>query len=211
MTSFLLQRAGIPTPPTWAIESPGGGAGASSGAEARPGPAAGAEAAVRIPGPRPAADRRAGGDLPPAEEVAGVYYLQQFVARRDGGLARLAGVRHRRPRRRRHDPPRRALAHQRGPGRALRSACPPRARWRPGHGRRRRRGRRTMPAWTSSGTRTGRYLVLEVNSMPAWRALQRRHAASTSPRSWLADVLWRSSRPRAATVLPLRQASPDGR
>ena len=82
MTSFLLARAGIPTPATWAMES--------------------YEAARRIVeresafGPlvlkplfgsqgRGLRLIRAAADLPPAGEVTGVYYLQRFVGvERDG-------------------------------------------------------------------------------------------------------------------------------
>jgi len=75
MTSFLLARRGIPTPPTWTLESP---------AEAR------ALAARETPhGPlvlKPLFGAQGRGlrlirtpdDLPAAELVAGVYYLQRF-------------------------------------------------------------------------------------------------------------------------------------
>jgi RimK family alpha-L-glutamate ligase len=76
MTSFLLARAGIPTPPTWATESP----------EA-------ARAIVRRESPigplvlKPLFGSQGRGlrlirgeeDLPEAGQVAGVYYLQRFV------------------------------------------------------------------------------------------------------------------------------------
>jgi tetrahydromethanopterin:alpha-L-glutamate ligase len=80
MTSFLLARAGIPTPPTWVTES-----------------AAASRAIVeREPGPfvlkplfgsqgRNLRLIRSAADLPEPGIVAGVYYLQRFVgAARDG-------------------------------------------------------------------------------------------------------------------------------
>ena len=64
MTSFLLARAGIPTPPTWAdrVARRRRGDRAARGGR-RP---AGAQAAVRLAGARPAADPRATADLPAA-------------------------------------------------------------------------------------------------------------------------------------------------
>jgi tetrahydromethanopterin:alpha-L-glutamate ligase len=77
MTSFLLARAGVPTPPTWTIESPED-ARALVAREAPRGPlvlkplfgAQGKDLRL-IRGPE---------DLPPPESVAGVYYLQRFLA-----------------------------------------------------------------------------------------------------------------------------------
>jgi glutathione synthase/RimK-type ligase-like ATP-grasp enzyme len=76
MTSFLLARAGLPTPPTWAVE----GADAARAVAARELPA----------GPlvcKPLFGSQGRGlrlvaqldDLPPPEAVQGVYYLQRFV------------------------------------------------------------------------------------------------------------------------------------
>jgi tetrahydromethanopterin:alpha-L-glutamate ligase len=76
MTSFLLARAGIPTPPAWAIESH-----------------AAAQAIVRresVQGPlvlKPLFGSQGRGlklirtadELPPVDAVAGVYYLQRYV------------------------------------------------------------------------------------------------------------------------------------
>jgi tetrahydromethanopterin:alpha-L-glutamate ligase len=76
MTSFLLGRAGIPTPATWAVESQ-----------------AAAKAILRREGPRgPLVLKplfgsqgrglkliRTADELPPPDEVAGVYYLQRYV------------------------------------------------------------------------------------------------------------------------------------
>jgi RimK family alpha-L-glutamate ligase len=75
MTSFLLARAGLPTPPTWTLESLSA-ARALVEREASRGPLVlkplfGAQGkGLRLVG-RPE-------DLPGPEEVAGVYYLQRF-------------------------------------------------------------------------------------------------------------------------------------
>jgi tetrahydromethanopterin:alpha-L-glutamate ligase len=81
-TSFLLARAGIPTPATWALESPAA-AHALVAAEIAHGPL------VLKPlfGSQGRGLRliRSPDDLPPAADVAGVYYLQRYVAiERDG-------------------------------------------------------------------------------------------------------------------------------
>jgi tetrahydromethanopterin:alpha-L-glutamate ligase len=75
MTSFLLARAGLPTPPTWTMESPSA-ARTLVEREASHGPLVlkplfGAQGkGLRL--------IRRPGDLPAPEEVAGVYYLQRF-------------------------------------------------------------------------------------------------------------------------------------
>jgi RimK family alpha-L-glutamate ligase len=83
-TSFLLARNGIPTPATWTVQS-----------------RAQAEAIVRreaVHGPlvvKPLFGAQGRGlklvrrarDLPPREEVAGVYYLQRFVGLDRGGFS----------------------------------------------------------------------------------------------------------------------------
>lgn len=83
MTAFLLARAGVPTPPSVTVE----------GIEA-------AQQALRTnPGPlvlKPLFGSQGRGlrlvrevdDLPPPEEVAGVYHLQHFAAVPDGGFFR---------------------------------------------------------------------------------------------------------------------------
>jgi len=78
MTSFLLHRAGIPTPPTWSIES-ADQARALVRSEVRPGrplvlkPLFGSQGrGLRL------IDKA--DSLPPPEETAGVYYLQHYVA-----------------------------------------------------------------------------------------------------------------------------------
>lgn len=84
-TSFLLARAGIATPPTWTMESLGA-AREIVRAQANGGPLVlkplfGSQGRglrlVRTPD-----------DLPAAEEVAGVYYLQRYVAAPQDGVFR---------------------------------------------------------------------------------------------------------------------------
>ncbi|MBV8835084.1 MAG: RimK family alpha-L-glutamate ligase [Alphaproteobacteria bacterium] len=74
MTSFLLARAGIPTPPTWAVQSAQQAA-AILEREAAPlvlKPLFGSQGrGLRL--------IRSLGDLPPPAEIAGVYYLQRYV------------------------------------------------------------------------------------------------------------------------------------
>ena len=77
MTSFLVARAGLPTPPTWTLESPEA-ARALVKRQIEQGPLVlkplfGAQGkGLRL--------IREIDDLPPPESVAGVYYLQRFVA-----------------------------------------------------------------------------------------------------------------------------------
>jgi RimK family alpha-L-glutamate ligase len=84
-TSFLLARAGIATPPTWAMESLEA-AREIVRAEAGEGPL------VLKPlfGSQGRGLRliRAPDDLPAAQEVAGVYYLQRYVAAAQDGVFR---------------------------------------------------------------------------------------------------------------------------
>jgi RimK family alpha-L-glutamate ligase len=80
MTSFLLARAGLPTPPTWVTETQAQAAAIVAGQQA-----AGAPPLVLKPlfGAQGKGLRlvRGPGELPPPEEVGGVYYLQRFVGR----------------------------------------------------------------------------------------------------------------------------------
>jgi len=82
MTSFMLQRAGVPTPPTWAVESLEA-ARAVVRAEASPAlplvlkPLFGSQG-------RGLALIESEADLPPADALAGVYYLQHFVGEGSG-------------------------------------------------------------------------------------------------------------------------------
>lgn len=81
MTSFLLARAGLPTPPTWTMES-ADAARALVEREVSRGPLVlkplfgaqgkGLRLIARLD------------DLPPPDAVAGVYYLQRFQAAREG-------------------------------------------------------------------------------------------------------------------------------
>lgn len=81
MTSFLLHRAGIPTPPTWAVESP------ETAREVARAEASAARPLVLKPlfgsQGRGLALIASEADLPAPETVAGVYYLQHYVG--EGG------------------------------------------------------------------------------------------------------------------------------
>ena len=77
MTSFLLHRAGIPTPPTWAVESREA-AQAIARAEASPARPLVLKPLFGSQG-RGLALIESAADLPPAETVAGVYYLQHYI------------------------------------------------------------------------------------------------------------------------------------
>ncbi len=76
-TSFLLARAGLPTPPTWTVE------GIARAREIAAAAAASGEALVLKPlfGAQGRGLRLVAGpvDLPPPEAVAGVYYLQRYL------------------------------------------------------------------------------------------------------------------------------------
>ena len=76
MTSFLLARAGIPTPPAWAIESH-----AAAQAIVRRESAQGPLVLKPLFGSQGRGLKliRAADELPPVDAVAGVYYLQRYV------------------------------------------------------------------------------------------------------------------------------------
>ena len=171
MTTFLLQQAGLADAADLCRRDAGQAAAiAASRAAARP---AGAEAAVRLARARHPADRRLD-DLPAAEEVDDVYYLQRLCASRGTALPRL-------PHLRLHG---RAVAVMSRRGARLDHQCQA--------GRRAGAARRARPAswrsWQSRaaaavgadfagvdivrGRRWRSLLVLEVNSMPAWSGLQ---------------------------------------
>ncbi len=118
MTSFLIARAGVPTPDTWTVE--------------------GRAEALRIArretirGPlvlKPLFGSQgrglkligAAGELPDEGAVAGVYYLQRFVGGRRAGAQRFSGPGLARKDRRRHAAPGGALDHQCETGRPARS------------------------------------------------------------------------------------------
>jgi RimK family alpha-L-glutamate ligase len=169
-TSFMLHKAGIPTPPTWSIESIEG-ARRVVRAEARVDhplvlkPLFGSQGrGLRL------IERRE--DLPAAEDVGGVYYLQRFVRNhapgwRDwrvfviGGRAVAAMIR--------HGKHWRTNASQ---GAHCEAA--------PATGEIAALAVEATAAVDANYAGVdiiedadGRYLVLEVNSMPAWSALQR--------------------------------------
>jgi RimK family alpha-L-glutamate ligase len=167
MTSFLLARAGLPTPPTLAVE---GAALARQALDSRPDqvlkPLFGAQGR--------GLQRLAGPDaLPDAEAVAGVYYLQPFVPPRTengwqdrrvfvvGGRAVAAMNRHGRTWI--------TNVHQGATCESAPADDEPAALA--------VRAARVVGA-SYAGVdliqdRDGRWLVLEINSMPAWQGLQR--------------------------------------
>jgi RimK family alpha-L-glutamate ligase len=82
MTSFLLQRAGVPTPPTWVTESA-----AEARAVLRREGAAGREVVVKpLFGSQGTGLRRlaAGMDIPGMEQYRHVCYLQRYIESGDG-------------------------------------------------------------------------------------------------------------------------------
>jgi RimK family alpha-L-glutamate ligase len=190
MTSFLLGRAGIPTPPTWIIESE---------AEARRRVTQELSAGRRLV-LKPLFGNCGRGlvlvdapeKLPGAEPVEGVWYLQQFVERppgpcRDWRVFVIGG--------------RAAAAMERVSSHWITN---------------RARGAQCVPAVINDELRAlaersaaiagtcytgvdiilgadGRYLVLEVNGVPAWRGLQSVH--ETDIAGLLADDLLGRLRP----------------
>lgn len=169
MTSFRLALAGIATPPTWTVES-AASARALVTTEAGPGrplvlkPLFGSQGRGLRLIETPA-------DLPPADEVAGVHYLQRYVgATRDWhdwrvfviGDRAIAAMR-------RHGTGWRTNAAQGAHCEAITPtgaiadlACAALAATGAGHG-----------GVDIIRDRAGDLTVLEVNSMPAWRALRR--------------------------------------
>ena len=167
MTSFLLARAGIPTPETWVTESRGAAA-AIVRREASPlvlKPLFGSQGRglklVRTPA-----------DLPSPPEVAGVYYLQRYVAVERDGFRDF-----------------RLLVCQ---GRVVAAMMRHAAHWITNV----KRGGRPVAAFADAAMKDlalraaravgadfagvdilheadGRPMVLEVNSMPAWSGLQK--------------------------------------
>jgi RimK family alpha-L-glutamate ligase len=201
MTSFLLHKLGIPTPATWSIESMAE-ARRVVRAEARP-----ERPLVLKPlfGSQGRGLRLIDGvaALPPADEVAGVYYLQQFIRGhapgwRDwrvfvvGGRAIAAMIRH-------------GTHWRTNASQGARCEGVPAA------------GELASLA-TAAAAAVGadyagvdimqdasdRHLVLEVNSMPAWAALQR--VAEVDIAVALAANLATELRP-PATVSRLRRAA----
>ena len=201
MTSFLLHKQRIPTPATWSVESMAA-ARRLVRAEARP-----ERPLVLKPlfGSQGRGLRLIDGlaALPPAEEVAGVYYLQQFIRGRApgwrdwrvfvvGGRAVAAMIRH-------------GTHWRTNASQGARCEGVPAA------------GELAALA-TAAAAAVGAdyagvdimqdaddgYLVLEVNSMPAWAALQRVVAVDIA--GALAANLVAALRPRA-TVSRLRRAA----
>ncbi len=169
MTSFLLARAGIPTPRSWTVEGEAA-ARALVEREAAHGPLVlkplfGAEGrGLRL------IERAA--ELPPVAEVAGVYYLQRFVRTGEaafqdmrvlvcagqvlGAMARVS--RHWITNIRRGGSPEPMRPDHQLCALALRAAAAVGA---------------VYAGVDLLRDRSGQIFVLEVNSMPAWRGLQR--------------------------------------
>jgi RimK family alpha-L-glutamate ligase len=201
MTSFMLHKAGIPTPPTWGIESieP---ARRVTRAEARVGrplvlkPLFGSQGrGLRL--------IQGSDDLPAADEVGGVYYLQRFVRSGIPGWRdwRVFVV------------GRRAVAAMIRTGTHWRTNASQGAYCQaaPVTGR---IGELAVEATAAVGAdyagvdiiqdADGRHLVLEVNSMPAWAALQRVTAVDIAD-LLVAHLLGRL-RPTSASSRPRRAA-----
>lgn len=202
MTSFLLARAGVPTPPTWAVASRAAAAEVVR-AEAR------AERPLVL---KPLFGSQGRGlklvasaeDLPEAADVGGVYYLQHYVGggRRDwhdwrvfvvGDRAVAAMVR-------------RGVEWRTNAARGARcEACAAEGDI----------ARLAVAAIAAVGADyggvdviadgDGRLLVLEVNSMPAWKSLQR--VSDTDVADALAAAfLARVEQARAAKAAPALRA-----
>jgi tetrahydromethanopterin:alpha-L-glutamate ligase len=170
MTSFLLDRAGLPTPPTWAVET-AEAARAIVRSEASAGRPLVLKPLFGSQG-RGLALIETEADLPPPDAVAGVYYLQHYISEetgrwRDwrifivGGRTVAAMVRH-------------GLTWKTNAAQG--ASCEV---FEPD-------GQMTALAVAAAGAvgagfagvdiirdSSGRLLVLEVNSNPAWSALQR--------------------------------------
>lgn len=201
MTSFMLHRAGIPTPPTWSIESIET-ARRVVRAEARAGrplvlkPLFGSQGrGLRL------IERRE--DLPAAEDVGGVCYLQRFVRSHAPGWRdwRVFVI------------GRRAVAAMIRHGKHWRTNASQGAHCEPTP------ASGEIAALAVEATAAvdvsyagvdiiqdadGRYLVLEVNSMPAWSALQR--VAEIDIAAELAASLLARLRPVVALGRPRRTA-----
>lgn len=173
MTSLLLHHAGVPTPPTWAEESPARARRLVLSETAR-----GHELVLKpLFGSQGVGLRRVASpaDLPPVESCDGVYYLQRFIAPRGmasedyrvfviGGAARAAMTR-------------------RGPGWvhnvAQGAACLPA----PADPELAEMAQAAAAALNMDYAGVdlmrdaqGRLNVIEVNSIPAWQGLQRQTA-----------------------------------
>ncbi|HEY6630415.1 MAG TPA: RimK family alpha-L-glutamate ligase [Rhizobiaceae bacterium] len=204
MTTFLLQRAGLPTPPTFAVE----------------GHAAAEEIAARELTRTPLVLKplfgaqgrgimmiRSTADLPALEEVSGVYYLQHYVPRagppfRDFRVFVVAGKAV-------------AMMSRRGEDwitNVNRGAAPERI---PGHDED-ALAELAVAAADAVGAdfagvdivpaADGRLLVLEVNSMPAWSGLQSVVAVDIADA--IAGALLKVVADRSEAARPYRFASP---
>jgi RimK family alpha-L-glutamate ligase len=201
MTSFLLHRANIPTPPTWAVQSMAE-AKRLVRAEARPGRPLVLKPLFGSQGRGLRLIERIG-QLADSDDVAGVYYLQQFVAGptagwRDwrvfvvGGRPVAAMMRH-------------------GVQWRTNAAQGARCEGVPAVGT---IADLAVAATAAVGAayagvdvicdRQGRHQVLEVNSMPAWAALQR--VSKTDIAQALADDLLAKTGGSTQQVRPIASA-----
>jgi RimK family alpha-L-glutamate ligase len=168
-TTLLLHRAGIPTPPTWVAESPAAARRVLLAETAR----GGELVAKPLFGSQGKGLRRlaAGMDIPEAAEVGGVWYLQRYVDRgegqwRDFRVFVVGAV---------------AIAAMARHGRSWISNVAQGARCEP-VAPRGDLARLAVDAARAVGTdyagvdllldREGRWQVLEVNGIPAWKGLQ---------------------------------------
>ena len=202
MTSFLLARAGLPSPRSWAVESRSAGRG-----DRRLGkPAAGAEAALRRTGQGAEADRDGRGPASPRQDRRRCLLPPALCRlRRRGPLDRLPDPRLRRPRRRRDAARGAELDHQHQAGRD-RPADAARRRAR-GSRRRRGRGDRRGLLRRRSAARPGRAGAGDRGELHArLDRPARRRPASTSPtiraRDLLAAVEARRRRAGEPAALP---------
>lgn len=204
MTTFLLQRAGLPTPPTFAVEG-------RAAAEEIAAQELGRAALVLKPlfGAQGRGIRmiRTVADLPAAEEVNGVYYLQHYVPRegppfRDFRIFVVAGKAV-------------AMMSRRGEDwitNVNRGAVPEQILGHDEHAL----ARLAVAAADAVGAdfagvdivpaADGRLLVLEVNSMPAWSGLQ--SVAAVNIADAIAAALLKVAAERLEAARPVRFASP---
>jgi len=201
MTSFLLHKNGIPTPETWSVQSVDA-ARRIVRAEGRVGQPLVLKPLFGSQGRGLRLIERAG-DLPSAEDMGGVYYLQRFVDGSGPGWRdwRVFVV------------GRRAVAAMIRHGTQWRTNVSQGARCE-GFAAKGHIAALAVAATAAVGAsyagvdiiedRSGRHLVLEVNSMPAWAALQR--VTTTDIAGMLAENLVAELRP-AGVVRRLRNAS----
>ena len=206
MTSFLLQQAGVPTPPTWTIEDRGSGRAPSSNARRGAARWCSSPCSARREGLAP--DSAHPTICRPRKRSAGSTICSSFTSSGDRRLHdyRLFVLRGR------------VVAAMMRHGRDAGSPTSSRAaRLRPS--RRSRDGALAIAAAAAVGAEIcgrrhargadGAPTVLEVNSMPAWSGLQK-VSRSTSPRA-LARASWAGLRHGRRACRPLHERGADDR